>query len=60
MRLSESRRRHGDDQGVPVPRSASTCEAATLPPGNMVMWRGLSRMTDVELGAAIGAKIVGN
>ena len=53
-------RRHGDDQGVPVPRSASTCEAATLPPGNMVMWRGLSRMTDVELGAAIGAKIVGN
>jgi hypothetical protein len=41
-------------------RSASTCEAATLPPGNMVTWRGLSRMTDVELGAAIGAKIVGN
>jgi hypothetical protein len=30
------------------------------PPGNMVMWRGLSRLTDIELGAIIGAKIVGN
>jgi hypothetical protein len=25
------------------------------PPGNMVMWRGLSRLTDMELGAMIGA-----
>jgi hypothetical protein len=30
------------------------------PPGNMVMWRGLSRLTDIEVGAAIGAQIVGN
>jgi hypothetical protein len=30
------------------------------PPGNVVMWRGLSRLTDIELGAIIGAKIVGN
>jgi hypothetical protein len=30
------------------------------PPGNMVMWRGLSRLTDIELGAIIGAKNVGN
>jgi hypothetical protein len=30
------------------------------PPGNTVMWRGLSRLTDIELGANIGAKIVGN
>lgn len=30
------------------------------PPGNMVMWRGLSRLTDIELGAVIGAQIVGN
>ena len=29
-------------------------------PGNMVMWRGLSRLTDIELGATIGARIVGN
>jgi hypothetical protein len=25
-----------------------------------VMWRGLSRLTDIGLGAAIGARIVGN
>jgi hypothetical protein len=30
------------------------------PPGNMVMWRGLSRLTDIELGAKISLKIVGN
>lgn len=30
------------------------------PPGNMVMWRGLSRLTGIELGATIGMKIVGN
>jgi len=30
------------------------------PPGNTVMWRGLSRLTDIELGTIIGARIVGN
>lgn len=30
------------------------------PPGNTVMWRGLSRLTDIELGTIIGTKIVGN
>ena len=30
------------------------------PPGNTVMWRGLSRLTDIELGFIIGARIVGN
>ncbi len=30
------------------------------PPGNIVMWRGLSRLTDNTLGAAIGAELVGN
>jgi hypothetical protein len=30
------------------------------PPGNMVMWRGLSRLTDIEFGAVLGAEIVGN
>lgn len=29
------------------------------PPGNTVIWRGLSRLIDVELGAAIGAKLYG-
>ena len=30
------------------------------PPGNMVMWRGLSRLTDIEIGVQIGAQLVGN
>lgn len=30
------------------------------PPGNTVMWRELSRLTDIALGAAVGAKLVGN
>ena len=30
------------------------------PPGNMVMWRGLSRITDIELGASLGMRLVGN
>jgi hypothetical protein len=34
--------------------------ASDPPPGNMVMWRGLSRLTEFEFGAQIGAKNVGN
>jgi Transposase DNA-binding/Transposase DDE domain len=30
------------------------------PPGNAVMWRGVSRLTDIELGFVMGAQIVGN
>ena len=30
------------------------------PPGNMVMWRGLSRLTDIELGFLLAKKLVGN
>ena len=30
------------------------------PPGNKVIWKGLSRLTDIELGFLIGAKLVGN
>lgn len=30
------------------------------PPGNTVLWRGLTRLTDIHLGAEIGAKLVGN
>jgi hypothetical protein len=30
------------------------------PPGNTVMWRGLSRLTDIELGFLLGAELVGN
>jgi hypothetical protein len=30
------------------------------PPGNMVMWRGMARLTDITFGAMIGAQLVGN
>jgi len=30
------------------------------PPGNMVVWRGLCRLTDIELGFALGAQSVGD
>ncbi|MDR3409477.1 MAG: hypothetical protein P4L87_00780, partial [Formivibrio sp.] len=30
------------------------------PPGNTVVWRGLSRLTDIELGIMIGVQLVGN
>ncbi|MFZ1167792.1 MAG: IS4 family transposase [Candidatus Sulfotelmatobacter sp.] len=29
-------------------------------PGNIVMWRGLSRLTDIELGASVATRFVGN
>ena len=34
--------------------------ASDPPPGNTVMWRGISRLTDIRLGADIGAEIMGN
>jgi hypothetical protein len=34
--------------------------AQDAPPGHLVMWRGLSRLTDIELGFLIGAQFVGN
>lgn len=30
------------------------------PPGIKVMWKGISRLTDIELGFILGAKLVGN
>lgn len=30
------------------------------PPGNMVMWRGITRLADIVLGLSIAKKIVGN
>jgi hypothetical protein len=30
------------------------------PPGNMVMWRGLYRLIDIELGFLLGVQVVGN
>jgi hypothetical protein len=34
--------------------------ASDPPPGNMVMWRGLSRLNDIQLGFLLAAKLVGN
>ena len=34
--------------------------ASDPPPGNTVMWRGLSRLTDIALGAMIEEEFVGN
>jgi hypothetical protein len=34
--------------------------ASDPPPGNTVMWRGLSRLADLKLGAALHAGLVGN
>jgi hypothetical protein len=30
------------------------------PPGNTVMWRGMSRLTDITLGSTVAAGLVGN
>jgi hypothetical protein len=34
--------------------------ASDPPPGNMVMWRGLSRLNDIQLGFSLATKLVGN
>jgi len=34
--------------------------ATDAPPGNRVAWKGLSRLTDIELGFVMGAELVGN
>jgi len=30
------------------------------PPGNMVMWRGMTRLTDIEIGFQLASQHVGN
>ena len=34
--------------------------ASDPPPGNLVIWRGLSRLTDIEIGYLLGSRVVGN
>jgi len=34
--------------------------ASDPPPGNQVIWKGMSRLTDMELGFILGAELVGN
>lgn len=34
--------------------------SSDAPPGNMVLWRGISRLTDIQLGFELHRKVVGN
>jgi hypothetical protein len=34
--------------------------AGDAPPGNMVIWRGMARLTDIEIGFLLGTQDVGN
>jgi hypothetical protein len=34
--------------------------ASDAPPGNTVIWRGMSRLTDIQIGFLMGAEFVGN
>ena len=34
--------------------------ACDPPPGNIVIWRGMSRLSDIALGSKLGAQLVGN
>lgn len=34
--------------------------AGDSPPGNKVIWKGLSRLTDIQIGFLMGAELVGN
>ena len=46
---------------VNIPRLGGyLARASDPPPGNIVMWRGLSRLTDIKLGATMGAELMGN
>jgi len=46
---------------IKIARLGGYLDRASDPsPGNIVMWRGLFRLTDIKLGATIGAELVGN
>jgi len=67
-RLAPERRRSPPDR----PPSLQACllqlarlggylnRATDPPPGNTVIWRGMSRLTDIEIGFQMGAELVGN
>jgi hypothetical protein len=43
-----------------VPAHALLARAHDPPPGNTVVWRSMSRLTDIELGILIGVGLMGN
>ena len=45
---------------IKIARLGGYLSAPMIRPGNMVMWRGMSKLNDIHLGFAIGAKLVGN
>ena len=58
------------DAGRPSPLQSCLMQLARLggylnragdaPPGNTVIWRGMSRLTDIEIGFLLGSDNVGN
>ncbi len=46
--------------GLPLGLGGYLARATDPPPGNMVIWRGLSRLNDIQLGFALAAKLMGN
>jgi len=64
LNKSESSRRLDKAVSVYVTKLARLggylARAGDPPPGNMVVWRGMSRLNDIQLGVALGAKLVGN
>jgi hypothetical protein len=71
LQLLDQRVKDKPGQGSP-PKTLSTyltkiarlggylARAKDPPPGNQVIWKGLSRLMDMELGFILGAKLVGN
>ena len=53
---------HGDDQdpGELARLGGYLARASDPPPGTIVMWRGMSRLTDIQIGVEIGAGDMGN
>jgi hypothetical protein len=53
--------RRADEHLTKIARLGGYLARANDPPRcNTVMWRGLSRLIDIELGAIISARFVGN
>lgn len=64
---------HADPKPPPTPKSTVShylyavarlggylSRTRDLPPGNMVLWRGFTRLMDIHLGYCLGAGLVGN
>ncbi len=40
--------------------SLEVTQKLALPPGNIVLWRGLTRLTDIHFGFELSNRVVGN